>query len=132
MNNQAVVVRTDGSISFIPLNDADGYRREVGGWFDVARERNGFNLRAYVNDTGIIDKLEPNAIVSMLFGIILCGDAVIVSDDGEGYDTAPPDSFFTEEFAEEAREVNGNLPLRINLSDLRDKIAKRPLEIRTL
>jgi hypothetical protein len=68
----------------------------------------------------------------MLFGIILCGDAVIVSNDEEGYDTAPPDSFFTEDFAEQAREMNGNLPLRINLSDLRDKIAKQPFEIRTL
>jgi hypothetical protein len=132
MNNQAVVVRTDGSINFIPLNDSEAIRREVGGWFDVARESNGYNLRAYVNDTGIIDKLEPNAIVSMLFGIILCGDAVIVSNDEEGYDTAPPDSFFTEDFAEQAREMNGNLPLRINLSDLRDKIAKQPFEIRTL
>jgi hypothetical protein len=132
MNNQAVVVRTDGSVSFIPLNDADAYRREVGGWFDVAHDSNGANVRAYVNDTGIIEGLEPNAIVTLLFGIILCGDAVIVSNDDEGYDTAPPDSFFTEEFANQAREVNGNLPLRINLSDLRDRIANKPLEIRTL
>jgi hypothetical protein len=132
MNNQAVVIRTDGSISLIPLNDADRYRREVGGWFDVARERNGYNLRAYVNDTGIIDGLEPNAIVSMLFGIILCGDAVIVSNDDEGNDTAPPDNFFTEEFADHAREMNGNLPLRVHLSEIRDKIAKQPFEIRTL
>ena len=132
MNNQAVVVRTDGSINFIPLNSADDIRREVGGWFDVARDRNGANALAYVNDTGIIDGLEPNAIVSMLFGIILCGDAVIVSQDSEGYDIAPPDSFFSDEFADQAREVNGNLPLRVHLSELRDKIAKQPFQITTL
>ena len=46
----------------------------VGGWFDCVR---GERFHGYVNDTGLIDGLPFNPIASIMFGRVLCGDAIL-------------------------------------------------------
>jgi hypothetical protein len=52
----------------------DFIQATVGGWFDCVR---GDSFHAYVHDTGLIDGQPFNAVASVIFGQVICGEVVV-------------------------------------------------------
>lgn len=89
---KALVIKSDGSPPrYLFTSDQtktydlikETVSSEYGDWFDCVR---GSDYVGYVNDTGLIDGLPLNYIASILFGRVICGDAILFgsfSPDGE-------------------------------------------------
>lgn len=84
---KALTIPADGETpTLLECGDDKTYetiREYVGGWFDCVRSD---KFHGYVNDTGLIDGLPFNPIASVIFGQVICGDAILfgsLSDDGE-------------------------------------------------
>lgn len=74
----------------VPTPEVEVVRHTVGGWFDCVR---GDKFHGYVNDTGLIDGMPFNPIASIMFGQVICGDAILfgslnASGEYDGYEHA--------------------------------------------
>jgi hypothetical protein len=132
--SKAIVVRANGKTEPIELGDKAGEKiwEVVGGWFDVVRQPD-MNISAYVHDTGLIDKLDPNACVSAIFNQLLVGDIVICgATDEEGDHLDLHEMFFEPEFANYAHSMNNKPAMNAELAQLRDKIASQPMQVQVI
>ena len=74
---RALLIPAEGTPTTTMVMEAETYefiRQSVGGWFDCVRSD---EFHAYVNDTGLIDGLPFNPVASIMFGQVICGDAVV-------------------------------------------------------
>lgn len=95
---KALIIKTDGTAPVISeIAEGGSYeaikeavRSETGDFFDCVRNE---SFHGYVNDTGLIDGLPLNPVASILFGQVICGDAILFGSynthgkyDGEEHD----------------------------------------------
>jgi hypothetical protein len=95
---KALIISADGTAPVIKevaegaSYDAikEAVRSHTGDFFDCVR---GESFHGYVNDTGLIDGLPLNPVASIIFGQVICGDAILFGSynpqgkyDGEEYD----------------------------------------------
>ena len=73
---RALIIPAEGmpSTTLVAQPAGDFINATVGGWFDCVRSD---RFHGYVNDTGLIDGLPFNPIASIMFGRVLCGDAIL-------------------------------------------------------
>lgn len=72
---RALIIPAVGMPTTIMVEDTyNTIRNTVGGWFDCVRQK---SFHGYVNDTGLIDGLPFNPIASIVFGQVICGDAIL-------------------------------------------------------
>jgi hypothetical protein len=72
---RALVIPAESAPTTIMVEDNHiTIRNIVGGWFDCVRQK---SFHGYVNDTGLIDGLPFNPVASIVFGQVICGDAVL-------------------------------------------------------
>ncbi len=72
---RALIIPAEGMPSTLMVeNTFDTIRDAVGGCFDCVRSK---SFHGYVNDTGLIDGLPFNPIASVVFGQVICGDAIL-------------------------------------------------------
>lgn len=74
---RALIIPANKTPYTVMVNDeraGDFISEVVGGWFDCVRED---TFIGYVNDTGLIDGLPINPVASIMFGRVLCGDAIL-------------------------------------------------------
>jgi len=88
--NKALVIPAEGSpfTTIVAQPEGDFINKTVGGWFDCVRSK---SFHGYVNDTGLIDGLPFNPIASIVFGQVICGDAILfgsfsASGEYDGYE----------------------------------------------
>lgn len=129
---KAIVVRTNGTVNEInitPDNAGDMIHDIVGGYFDAVTNHQ-MNITAYVHDTGLLIKLDPNACASAIFGQLLVGDTVICgATDLEGDHLDLNEMFFQPDFANYAQSMNNKPEMNAELARLRDKIAEEPFTV---
>ena len=80
---KALIIKSDGTMPVtmdIPSQE-DTYEiikatvaSPNGDWFDCVRAQ---SFHGYVNDTGLVDGLPMNPVASILFGQVICGDAIL-------------------------------------------------------
>ena len=72
---RALIIPTDGmpTTTMVASPAGDFINATVGGWFDCVRSD---RFHGYVNDTGLIDGLPFNPIASIIFGQVICGNAI--------------------------------------------------------
>jgi hypothetical protein len=72
---RALVIPAESAPTTIMVEDTyNTIRNTVGGWFDCVRQK---SFHGYVHDTGLIDGLPFNPIASIVFGQVICGDAIL-------------------------------------------------------
>jgi hypothetical protein len=73
---RALIIPADGmpTTTMVASPQGDFINATVGGWFDCVRSE---RFHGYVNDTGLIDGLSFNPIASIMFGQVVCGDAIL-------------------------------------------------------
>jgi hypothetical protein len=72
---RALIIPAESMPTTIMVEDTyNTIRNTVGGWFDCVRQK---SFHGYVNDTGLIDGLPFNPIASIVFGQVICGDAIL-------------------------------------------------------
>ena len=73
---RALIIPTDGmpTTTMVASPAGDFINATVGGWFDCVRSD---RFHGYVNDTGLIDGLPFNPIASIIFGRVICGNAIL-------------------------------------------------------
>lgn len=88
--NRALIIPAEGMPTTVMVAHPEGdfIRQTVGGLFDCVRAG---KFHGYVNDTGLIDGLPLNPIASIVFGQVICGDAILfgsfsASGEYDGYE----------------------------------------------
>jgi hypothetical protein len=124
----ALVVRTTGDVETVKLPTEAAFleiQKYVGGAFDCVYN-NKAGIVAYVNDEGLLVGLEPNPAVSLVFGQLLVGDAVIVGIGENGEDGDVPQHLLGEDFSVRVMLASTDDELRQRLVAMRDNMDWTP------
>ena len=131
----AIIIRTNGDVQAVDIDRENGHKQIntiVGGWFDTVTNHE-MNITAYVHDSGLLIKLDPNACASAIMGQLLVGDVVICgATDNEGYHLDLNEMFFQSDFAKYAMGMNNKPQMNEALAELRDKRANEGFTIVSL
>lgn len=130
---KALLVKTTGEVEQISLPDQFAYlaiQDHVSGLFDCVYNRDA-GICAYVNDEGLLINLDPNPAISLIFGQLIVGDAVIVgifdeNGESDGSDRDIPARFLSDDFRVRAMLAGTDEELRAKLVEMRDTIDWTP------